>query len=248
MKSTLVYDLPTRIFHWLFAITFLTAFGITKLVDDESLAFTYHMLCGLFLSGLIIWRIIWGLIGTDHARFSGFSLNPFQLKDYLLGILKGSQKRWAGHNPASSWAALVMFALGLSLAATGFLMTTGSKSEFEDIHEILANTFIIVAIMHVAGVILHTIRHKDAIALSMIDGKKQILEQVNPIQSSKTWAAAVLLSFALLTGLAIYKNFDSQNRTMKLFGKTLQLGESEDENDMDSKGENDTENEVENDD
>ena len=61
MRTTLVYDLPTRLFHWLFSGLFLLSFVITKTVDDESLVFSYHMLSGLLLGGLVLWRVFWGV-------------------------------------------------------------------------------------------------------------------------------------------------------------------------------------------
>jgi len=229
MRSNLIYDLPTRLFHWLFSGLFLLSFVIAKTVDDESSAFSYHMLSGLLLGGLVIWRIVWGFIGSKHARFSGFSLNPLDLKDYLMGILTGSKKRWSGHNPASSWAAMTMFALALGLAGTGYLMTSGYKEALEDVHEFMANAFVIVTVLHVAGVILHSIRHQDAIALSMVDGKKEASESVEAISSSRPFAAILLLALVVSSGLYLFKKFDSQNRTLNLFGQTLQLGENESE-------------------
>lgn len=230
MRSTLVYDLPTRLFHWLFSGLFLLSFIIAETVDDESLVFSYHMLSGLLLGGLVIWRIVWGFIGTEHTRFSGFNLNPIHLKDYFVGMLSGSKKHWLGHNPASSWAAAAMFILALGLAITGYLMSTGNKEAFEDVHELMANTFIVVVILHVAGVILHSIRHQDAIALSMVDGKKVAAGQSDAIPSSRRLAAIMLLALVISGGLYLFKNFDSQNRTLRIFGQTLQLGENENEN------------------
>lgn len=227
MRKHLIYDMPTRIFHVLFAGLFLVAFTIGKTIDDDSLIFSYHMLAGILLSALVFWRIIWGIIGSDYARFSNFNLNPRDLLSYFKGILSGSKKRWSGHNPASSWAALTMFALGLGLGITGYLMSTGAKETFEEVHEILANTFILVVISHVAGVILHTLRHKDLIALSMFDGHKNLESEEKSIPSQRVFAGILLL--AMVGGLATYlfKNFDSQTRNLTVAGQTLQLGESE---------------------
>lgn len=227
MRTTLVYDLPTRLFHWLFAGLFLLSFIIAKTVDDDSLVYSYHMLSGLVLGSLVMWRIVWGIIGSRHARFSGFNLNPLALKDYFLGILSGSKTRWSGHNPASSWAAIVMLLLALGLAITGYLMSTGGKETFEDIHEFMANTFIIVVILHVAGVILHTLRHQDTIMLSMIDGKKEVSDSTDSISTTHRFAAVVLLALVVSLGLFLFKNFDTQTRALKVSGLTLQLGESE---------------------
>ena len=228
MRQHLVYDLPTRLFHWLFAGLFLTGFVIAKTVDDESSWFNYHSLAGLTLGFLVLLRIIWGLTGTKHARFSGFALNPKDLLNYFKGILAGEKKRWAGHNPASSWAGITMMVLALGLAVTGYLMTSGSNKEtFEDVHELFANGFIIVVILHVAGIVLHTIRHKEMIGLSMIDGKKADVAASQIIPSSKSPFGILLIGLVVAFGLHLFKNYDSHTHALPFFGTTLQLSENE---------------------
>lgn len=229
MRTILVYDLPVRIFHWLFSGFFLLSFVIAKVVDDESVIFSFHMLSGLLLGELVLWRILWGFVGSKHARFSGFSFTPRDLKDYFLGILLNSKKRWPGHNPASSWSAITMFCLALGLAFTGYLMSTGDKEAFEDSHELMANSFIVIAVLHVAGVILHTIRYHDTIALSMIDGKKELAESKDSISSSKSFAAILLIALVTSSGIYLFKNFNFQSKVLTVFGQALQLGESEQE-------------------
>lgn len=230
MKKILVYDLPTRIFHWLLAGFFLTAFIIAKTIDDESPTYAFHMLAGLCLGFLVVLRLIWGLFGTKHARFTGFSLHPADLLSYLKGVLTGDDRRWAGHNPASSWAGLIMLLLGLGLAVTGFLMTSGpNKETFEDVHELFANTFIIVVILHVAGIIIHTLRHKEMIALSMIDGRKSSLSVNDQIPTSRPVVGILLLALIVAFVLNLSKHYDPSTQKLQLFGTTLQLGENEDE-------------------
>lgn len=225
MRSTFIYDLPTRIFHGLFSGLFLLSFILAKTVDDESVVFAYHMLSGLLLGGLVVWRIVWGVIGSRHARFTDFSLNPLELKNYLVGVVTGSSRRWAGHNPASSWAALIMFSLAAGLAVTGYLMTTGSKELFEDAHELMANTFIVIVVLHVSGVLLHSLRHRDAIALSMVDGKKQGIGGKESIRSGRNFSAIVLLALFVSAGVYLFKNFDQGTGALHIFGQTLQLSE-----------------------
>ena len=227
MRKTLIYDLPTRLFHWLFAGFFLTSFVIAKTIDDETVLFSYHMISGLLLGGLVLWRLVWGFVGSQHARFADFSLHPMELKNYFAGFIFGSKKKWSGHNPASSWAALVMLVLAASLAVTGYLMTTGSKEAVEDIHELLANAFIVVVGLHVTGVILHTLRHRDWIGLSMLDGKKDLHESSEAITSKRPIAAVVLI--ALVGGFAFYlnNNFDTTQGTLNLFGSRLEIGEAQ---------------------
>lgn len=174
MNETKVYDLPTRLFHGLFAGTSVAAFFIAKVIDDESPNYSYHMLLGFVLAGMVGLRLIWGLIGTRYARFSSFVLNPKDLIQYLKQLLGEKPTRTLGHNPASSWAALMMMSLALGLAVTGYLMSSGGDKEvFEDVHEVLANAFAVTAILHVAGVSFHMLRHRDSLGLAMVTGKKR---------------------------------------------------------------------------
>lgn len=225
-----VYDLPTRLFHWIFTGLFLVSFVIAQTVDDDSPVFSYHMLSGIILSFAVILRIVWGVIGTKHAKFSGFDLNPQHLFNYFKGILSGDKRRWAGHNPASSWAAIVMMVLALASGVTGYLMTTGpNKETFEDAHELFANTFLIVAILHVLGVVLHTIRHHEMIGMSMVDGKKVDVPQTEVIASSRSGVGLLFLALMAAFTIHLINNYNTQARTLNFLGSTWQLGETEHE-------------------
>jgi len=227
MRNQQVYDLPIRIFHWIFSTLFVAAFMIAKTIDDESANFSYHMLAGLLLGFTIMLRIIWGFVGSKYSRFSSFALKPQDLFSYFRNILSGEKKKWAGHNPASSWATLAMLGFGLALGVTGYLMTSGQKETFEDVHELLANGFLITVLLHIAGVILHSIRHRDVIALSMVDGAKSGLNQNETISNSRPVFALVFVGLIALFALYLGRNFNPANQTINLFGNTLQLGENE---------------------
>jgi len=230
MRQNLVYDVPTRVFHWLFASLFLTAILIGKILDHDSPNFPYHMLAGLTLNLLVMTRLVWGVVGTKHARFSSFALKPKDLISYFKGILSGEKKLWAGHNPASSWAGLLMILFAMGLGISGYLMASGPENELlEEVHEILANGFIVIAILHVSGIVLHTLRHKDLIGLSMLDGKKAQVAASETIPSAKP--AVGLVMFVLVVAFAGYllNGFDKPSRQLNFFGSVLQLGESENE-------------------
>jgi cytochrome b len=230
MRNQLVYDLPTRLLHWLFAGLFIGAFGIAKIVDDESPIFSYHMLAGFILVFVVILRLLWGIIGTKHSRFTSFTLKPKDLASYFGGILSGDKRKWTGHNPASSWAAIIMFILALGLGITGYLMTgSGNKETYEDLHELMANGFVIVAVLHVAGILLHMLRHQDGIGLSMIDGKKQDIPSTEMIAGQKSAVAILFVGLLATFVVHLVRNFDGPTQTLNVFGTTLQLGESEPE-------------------
>lgn len=223
-RTTLVYDLPTRLFHVLFAGSFVTAFTIAN-VSEHSPAFPYHMLAGALLGALVLLRVLWGIAGTRYARFSSFELDPARLGEYFRAMFGRGGRTWAGHNPASSWAALIMLGLAGGLVITGVLMING-REQYEDIHELLANAFLAVALLHVAGVIVHQLRHRDAFAFSMVDGRKQVAE-AEGITHSRRVAGLVLTAAVAALGVYLLRGFDPATSTLRAFGTTLQLAEAE---------------------
>lgn len=229
-KKTTVYDWPTRIFHWLFAFLFLGAYLIVETVDDENPLFSLHMMAGLTIGFMLILRFLWGFIGTTYARFSSFKLKPNELIRYLKDAVVTKAKRYLGHNPASSYAAIIMFICAAGLAITGVMMTSGSGSDFyEETHELLANIFLITVIIHVGGIIFHHVKHRDSLWSSMFDGKKQRLQQKVGITSSKGFAGILFLILTLTWSGYLYSQYNSTNQTLDFFGRELVLGEEEHE-------------------
>ena len=230
MKKTSVYDLPTRVFHWLLVILFLTAFIIAESVGDESTLFSYHMMAGLTIAILLILRLIWGFTGTTYARFSSFKWKPSELIQYAKDVVVDKTKRYMGHNPASSYAALVMFICAIGLTITGIIMTAGSKNEFlGDIHSVLADIFLATVVLHVAGIIFHHIKHQDSLWSSMIDGKKGAIEGEHGIVSLKPVIGALFLAITILWIGYLNMQYNTNTRTLDLFGNQLKLGENEHE-------------------
>ncbi len=230
MRTRLVYDLPTRLFHWLFAGLFVSAFVIANTVDDESPAFTYHMLAGLTLGFAVILRIVWGFVGTRNARFTSFPMRPLSdLMPYFKEMIAGnSQRIWGGHNPASSWAAVIMMALAAGLGITGYQMTSsGSPEAYEEIHELLANAFLVMALLHIAGVALHAARHRDGFPLSMVDGCKQKATDAETITGTRPVAGILFVALVAIFAGNLLRNYDTATQSLNLFGTHLQLGEAE---------------------
>jgi cytochrome b len=228
--KTTVYDWPTRIFHWLFAFLFLGAYLIVEIVDDENPLFTLHMMAGLTIGFLLILRIIWGFVGTTYSRFSSFKMNPGELIGYLKEAVVAKTKRYLGHNPASSYAAVIMFICAAGLAFTGVMMTGGSETDFyEETHELLATIFLIAVVAHVGGIIFHHIKHKDSLWSSMFDGKKKSLPEKTGITNSKRFAGMLFLILTLMWTGYLYSNYDSTNQSLNFFGQELVLGEEDHE-------------------
>jgi cytochrome b len=226
-RTRLVHDWPTRLFHWMFAGFFLATFSIANFAE-HSRVFPLHMLAGLMLAALVVFRLLWGVVGTRYARFDSFALHPARLAEYFRAIFGGGGKKWLGHNPASSWAALLMLGLAAGLAITGLLMASGRDREvYEDLHELLANAFFALVILHIAGIILHSLRHRDGFAKSMLDGHKQGATDAPAIAHSRPVAGIVLLGSLAAFGVYLLRGHDPVSGTLAVFGTTLQLGEAE---------------------
>jgi cytochrome b len=229
MRKNLVYDLPTRLFHWLFAGLFVTAYVIGSTAEHSAL-FPWHMLAGLTMALVVVLRVVWGVVGTRHARFASFPLGPAALVRYFKGLVTGRQRPVAGHNPASSWVAIVLMGLALGLGVTGYLMTSGGNPEaLEEVHELLANTFLAVVLLHIAGLVLHSLRHRDGFALSMVDGRKQQIEPAETIAGARPVVGMLFIAIVAAFAVHLVRNYDAGTQSLNLFGTTLQLGEHEHE-------------------
>lgn len=225
MRNQKVYDLPTRLFHGLFASMFVVAFIIGKFVSHRSPYYPYHMLIGLALPVLVFLRLLWGVVGSRYARFASFPLSPAALKGYFSSIAQGTDRTGLGHNPASSWAALLMMGCALIMGGTGVMMALGINKElFKEIHELVAYGFSATAVAHVLGVVRHVWVHRDGLGFTMLDGYKVESSGERPIQSNHPLAAAALIAVMLSTSFLLVANFEPTTRQLKLLGVTLQLG------------------------
>jgi Cytochrome b len=120
-QRLLVWTLPTRLFHWAFGtcitLALLSGEGIISMSMEQ------HMWVGGTALALILFRIVWGFLAGDYARFDRFSLNIFQLPNYAVQLFRRAPKPHAGHSPAGSWSVMLILTLTLTQAITG-LMTS----------------------------------------------------------------------------------------------------------------------------
>jgi len=96
----IVWDLPVRLFHWLLALSFAVAW----LTQGDDRYLDVHVFAGYLMSGLLAFRLAWGVLGNRYARFRAFAFPWRDVRDYLLGILSGQAPRYLSHNPAGGWA------------------------------------------------------------------------------------------------------------------------------------------------
>jgi len=218
MKEITVWDLQTRIFHWSLVVctlcAFVTAdilifFGIDLVNRDTWLHF--HIGAGVAMGILLFFRILWGLQGPHHSRFSSLRLSPKELVVYFDTVRKNIKTSHTGHNPAASWSFLCIIVLGLSALISGvvvygldegrgllrplYLGFHSLAEEFKLLHLGLAYAILAVILGHVSGVMLETVRHKTGIITAMFTGRKLSDEAEAPVTMS---TPLTVISFGLV--------------------------------------------------
>lgn len=167
--KVLIWDLPTRVFHWLLAASFLGAF-----VTAESERFRdVHVALGYTMLGLIGFRLLWGVIGTRYARFGSFAFGPRSVVRYVKSLFTRSPQHHPGHNPAGSWAIYALLALAVVTGLTGYAAYNDIGGDWgEELHEAIANAMLAVVFVHIAGVVVSSLIHRENLARAMISGYK----------------------------------------------------------------------------
>lgn len=164
-----VWDPLVRVFHW----SLVGAMAYEFLFEPGT--FT-HNAVGYAVLGLIAIRILWGLIGTRHARFRDFVTSPAATFNYVVQIVMGHPRRYIGHNPAGAMMVLVLMLAVTATAASGWAMTTDALwgSEWiEELHEVLAYGTLVLIALHVLGVIAASWQHGENLVKAMVTGRKR---------------------------------------------------------------------------
>ena len=226
LTPRLVWDLPTRLFHWTLAALFAGAFLVAIGSSEHSRVFLVHMLIGLVLAFAILLRLVWGLVGSEPSRFRSFLYSPAALGRYVRLAMKGVDQPGAGHNPGSSYAIYAMLLLPLALVATGLLKSSG-REWAEELHAVLAYGMLAVVGLHLLGVAWHAQRHRDGIALAMVHGRRPVAAG-EAITSHRSWAGAVYLVLLGAWAAGLGNGFEAQRRqvVLPLVGTVLPLGEA----------------------
>mgnify|MGYP005827443281 CR=1 FL=1 len=169
-RKVLVWDLVVRLFHWFVVLGCLADLFI---FDDGG---RWHRWIGYMVAMALIVRVLWGVVGSKHARFANFAPRPSALARYLAALFRGREPRFLGHNPAGAVMMLSLMALLAGVAATGWMLTLdrffGSEA-LEDLHEAVANSIFVLAGLHAAAALFESWRHNENLVLSMITGYKR---------------------------------------------------------------------------
>lgn len=182
-----VWDFPTRVFHWTLAALFGWEWFTGK---TGGTWMTYHMWGGYVILTLIIFRLLWGFIGSTTARFKAFLVSPKKVGRYIRGLILGTNPRSYGHNPLGGWMVMAFLLslsvqVGTGLFATDDILTAGPlnplvRDRTADfltlVHKINFNVLLGLVALHVGAILVHMIVGRKNLVGPMITGRTKVSE------------------------------------------------------------------------
>jgi cytochrome b len=175
-----VWDPFVRIFHW----TVVVAFTVAYLIEEELLI--VHVWAGYVVGVLVLARIVWGCVGSPHARFADFVYAPATALGYVLDLLRFRGARYLGHSPGGGYMVILLLIFLAATVITGLVAYGGDQQagpfsgmftkrfgeSFEEVHEVIANITLALIFFHVAAVLLASFVHRENLVRAMVTGYK----------------------------------------------------------------------------
>jgi cytochrome b len=208
--SVLVWDVPTRLFHWMLVLLVALAW-VTG--EAEGSMFAVHKLAGYGVAVLLVFRVIWGFAGSRHSRFSDFVRPWREVFAHIKGMFRLRPARTLGHNPLGGWMALVLLLVLEAQVGTGLFasddglggplagtVAAGTAHAIAELHEGLSGALLGLIGLHVVGVLVESLLTRDNLVRAMITGRKAVTPgEAEAGQSAAVapgWLAALVLATA----------------------------------------------------
>lgn len=207
MSKILVWDLPSRLFHWLLVMLVVVSWVSATLGGN---AMQIHMLSGYTILTLVLFRILWGFFGSQHARFASFVRNPVAAVAYLQALRRNEAGWHLGHNPAGGWSVIAMLGALLLQAGTGLfanddiategplakLVSKALSDRITGIHHLNIDLLYVLIGLHLAAVAFYFFHKRENLVKSMFTGYKDAPAGLGESAQNRgsAWLAALLLA------------------------------------------------------
>lgn len=210
-KKRLVWDIPTRLFHWLLVLFIAAQWLTAEVLEGYS---DIHNLIGYCILGLVMFRLVWGFFGTKYARFSNFLTGPEKIVGYLASLMKGNNNGFIGHNPLGGLLVpVVLILLGLQAISGLFISDeifhngplfqsiSDKNTEIMDwIHHNVFDVLLGFILLHLLAIVYYQWRLKQDLIRPMLSGKKRVGKE-QAIKHSDLIKAIILI---ILIAIFIY--------------------------------------------
>lgn len=206
-KRVLIWDLPVRLFHWVQLALFVALFVTAEILDDK---IELHAKLGIALLVLILFRLLWGIMGSSYARFSQFLKGPRTVLAYLPNLTSKESRIEAGHNPLGGWMVMALVLLVLTQSVLGlfanddvmfegplaYLVSENTSNFLTGLHEDVFHILLPLVALHIVAVIWHKLSKGDNLVIPMFTGYKSLPagSQVEETRGGGLVRAAVLFS------------------------------------------------------
>lgn len=180
-RQVKVWDIVVRFTHWAVAAGIMANLLFTE--DGSDL----HTYVGYTVVGLVVIRLLWGLVGTRYARFTNFFPTSTRIKNHISALsVRRVDEQHLGHNPLAAIMMLSLWAVIIGLGITGYLMEStifsniellGNKDFLEEVHELLANSLYLLVPLHIVAAIAMSYWQRQNLIKSMITGKKRVTDK-----------------------------------------------------------------------
>jgi cytochrome b len=205
LRRVRVWDVPTRLFHWLVMVLVGAAYASWRLNWME-----WHVWCGEILLAALLFRLLWGVFGSDTARFSHFVASPMQALRHIRSALRREPDRQVGHNPAGGWMVLLLLLLLLGEALTGVYVNNdiadvGPLTEMtparvanaiERLHALIWDALLAAIALHLLAILVYAVNKGQNLLRPMITGVKLLPPSVAAPRFASPTLAALLLAIS----------------------------------------------------
>jgi len=207
-RSVRVWDVPTRLFHW--SLVLLVAANIYTGNVGGLREMDLHKLSGYAILALVLFRLVWGFVGSRHSRFADFVRGPGEVIGYARSLFGKAHRSFVGHNPMGAWSVMAMLASLLLQAITGLfarddILTEGplvryvakeTSRTLSAIHELNGTVLYVLIGTHLAAVLGYLVFRKDNLIRPMLTGRKAVAAEAGNADApfARSWVAVVILA------------------------------------------------------
>ena len=209
-----VWDAPTRLFHWLTVVLVAACYVTFRLNWMD-----WHAWAGEALLALLLFRLLWGVFGSDTARFSRFLSTPAAAWRHLMHMLRREPDTTCGHNPAGGWMVVAMIAILLGQTLTGLyenndIANEGPMTEMvpapvanliSALHAILWDVLLAAIALHLVAILIYAVAKRHDLVRPMLTGHKHLPAHIPVPRTARPARAALLL--AVSVGVAVLVSY-----------------------------------------
>jgi cytochrome b len=212
-RTIIVWDISVRGFHWLTVVLVIAAY-----VTSSRLGWlAWHVLVGEALLSLVLFRLVWGIVGSETARFTSFLSSPLTALSHLRGLFRREPDEQIGHNPAGGWMVLLLLSLLTLEVLSGVVVNNDVSDEgpltelvpawvlnrITDLHTLVSNALIAAVALHLAAILTYAVAKGHSLVLPMVTGRKQISGGQTPPRVASPVLALVALGGSVLTTIVL---------------------------------------------